>query len=71
MVRRIANRLGMGVGLVFAVVTVTFLLINLAPGDPARLWASPGASASELESVRRSLGLDQPILVRYAVWIGR
>ena len=70
MVRMIANRLGVGVGLVFAVVTVTFLLINLAPGDPARLWASPGAGASELESVRRTLGLDQPLLVRYAAWIG-
>ena len=71
MLRKVANRLGVGVGLVFAVVTLTFLLINMAPGDPARLWVAPGAGAAELETARRALGLDQPLLVRYAAWLGR
>ncbi len=60
-----------GVGLVFFVVTLTFLLINLAPGDPARLWVGPGAGEAELEAARRALGLDRPLLIRYASWLGR
>ena len=63
--------MGLGIGLVLAVVTITFLLINIAPGDPARIWAAPGASASELENVRRTLGLDQPLVVRYVSWLTR
>ncbi len=53
----------------FVVVTGTFLLINLAPGDPARLWVSPGADDAALEAARRALGLDRPIAVRYAAWL--
>lgn len=52
-----------------AVVTATFLLINLAPGDPARLWVGPAAGPQELEAARRALGLDRPILVRYLAWL--
>jgi peptide/nickel transport system permease protein len=58
-----------GVGIVLFVVTVTFILINLAPGDPARLWVSPGAGETELEIARRSLGLDRPITIRYLSWL--
>ena len=70
MIRGMMYRLGLGIGLVFAVVTITFLLINLAPGDPARLWVAPGAGSSELENARRVLGLDQPLLIRYGTWLG-
>ncbi len=51
------------------VVTVTFVLVNLAPGDPAQLWVAPGAGQIELEAARRALGLDRPLLVRYASWL--
>lgn len=57
-------------GLVFAVVTVTFLLLNLAPGDPAQLWVGPGAGAADLEAARRALGLDRPLPARYVTWLG-
>ena len=69
MLRNVIRRMAMGIGLVFAVVTVTFLLINLAPGDPARLWVAPGATEADLASARVALGLDRPVLVRYAAWL--
>ena len=69
MLRKALRRLGIGVGLVFAVVTITFLLINLAPGDPARLWVAPNASEADLAAARRLLGLDQPLPVRYVTWL--
>jgi peptide/nickel transport system permease protein len=69
MLRKTLRRLGIGVGLVFAVVTITFLLINLAPGDPARLWVAPGASAADVDAARHALGLDRPLPARYAAWL--
>lgn len=51
------------------VVTVTFLLVNLAPGDPARLWMAPGTGQAELDTARRALGLDQPLVLRYLSWL--
>ncbi len=61
--------MGIGLALVWAVVTVTFVLLHLAPGDPARLWVSPGAGADELDAARRALGLDRPLLIQYVGWI--
>jgi peptide/nickel transport system permease protein len=69
MFRRIARRLIVGIGIVLFVVTLTFILVNLAPGDPARLWVAPGAGEAELEIARRSLGLDRPLAVRYLSWL--
>ncbi|MFQ6044774.1 MAG: ABC transporter permease [Gemmatimonadales bacterium] len=69
MLRQLGRRLSLGAGVVFAVVTVTFVLVSLAPGDPARLWVPPGSGVEELEAARRALGLDRPIAVRYAAWL--
>jgi len=69
MPRKILHRLALGIGIVFFVVTLTFVLVNLAPGDPARLWAAPDAGEAELEVARRALGLDRPLLARYVSWL--
>ncbi len=69
MLRRILKRLALGAGVVLVVITVTFFLISLAPGDPARLWVAPGAGAEELEAARRALGLDRPLAARYGSWL--
>ena len=69
MLRRLGTRLATGVGIVLLVTTFTFLLISLAPGDPARLWVGPGAGQMELDAARQMLGLDRPLVVRYATWL--
>ncbi|UCG87287.1 MAG: ABC transporter permease, partial [Gemmatimonadota bacterium] len=69
MTRQLGRRLMLGIGIVLFVVTVTFVLVNLAPGDPARLWVAPGAGQAELEAARHALGLDRPLLARYASWL--
>src|SRR4051812_13522088 len=52
---------------------VVFGVIQLIPGDPARIYAGEQARATPeyLEQVRKDLGLDQPIYVQYARWLGR
>jgi peptide/nickel transport system permease protein len=70
MLRHLARRTVIGLGLVLAVASLTFVLLSLAPGDPARFWAGPGAGEAELAAARRALGLDRPLAARYLTWLG-
>ncbi len=70
MIRWIAHRFAVGLGIVLVVVSITFVLVNIAPGDPARLWVGPAAGAAELDAARSALGLDRPFIVRYLSWLG-
>ena len=54
---------------VFAVTVLTFLMVNLLPGDVAYLFAGLDASAAEIEAIRQDLGLDRPLVVRYLEWV--
>lgn len=57
---------------VLAVVAViVFLLLRLSPGDPAVIIAGDSASAQDIENIRRSLGLDQPLFQQFFQWIWR
>jgi peptide/nickel transport system permease protein len=48
---------------------ITFLLVNFAPGGPASLMRLD-ATPEQREALTRRLGLDQPVLVRYTLWLG-
>jgi ABC-type dipeptide/oligopeptide/nickel transport system permease component len=67
----LVRRLGAALLLVWAVASVTFALVRLAPGDAADLLAPPTASAADAARLRGELGLDRPVLVQYAAWLGR
>jgi peptide/nickel transport system permease protein len=45
--------------------TLVFLLIHLVPGDPIEAMLGETASAADKEELRRSLGLDQPLMLQY------
>ena len=55
--------------LFWCVLSLTFALLRLAPGDTATFLLPPGASAVEAARMRAELGLDQPIAVQYARWL--
>lgn len=63
------RRAAAAVVLLWLVVTLTFVLIRLAPGDPAAFLVPPGASVAEVDRIRQELGLDRSILVQYARWV--
>ncbi len=56
--------------LLLGILLLVMLLLNLTPGDPARLVAGTRAPESELVKVREQLGLDQPIWLRYFDYLG-
>ncbi|MFN3259267.1 MAG: ABC transporter permease [Pikeienuella sp.] len=47
-----------------------FLLLRLTPGDPAAIIAGDAATQEELERIRISLGLNEPLHVQFLTWIG-
>src|SRR5438067_9800767 len=69
MLRIAVQRFVQGVIVLVLVSAITFLLVNLAPGGPASLMRMD-ATPEQREALSRRFGLDQPILVRYAQWLG-
>lgn len=52
------------------VITLTFLISQLTPGDPAVLMAGENASPETVEAIRESLGLNQPVWQQYLTYVG-
>ncbi len=69
--RRLLLRLAAGLGVVVGATTLTFLLLHLAPGDPALHLVGPAASPEQLAARRTALGLDRPLPLQYAAWLRR
>ena len=53
----------------FGLTIIIFMILHLAPGDPVDLIVGPNATPEVYENIRRSLGLDQPLLTQYFVFI--
>jgi len=71
MARSLLRNVLRGIAVILGVVTLTFLLLHLAPGDPVQRLLGPAATPDQLEAGRHSLGLDRPLLEQYAAWLGR
>jgi peptide/nickel transport system permease protein len=67
----IARRLLALIPVALVVATVAFVLIHLAPGDPASIIAGPDASPDDVARIQRQLGLDAPFHVQLFRWYGR
>ncbi|WP_166868147.1 ABC transporter permease [Salinibacterium sp. ZJ70] len=70
---RALRRIGMRAAhLLIVLFSVTFLLsfmLDLLPGDPAATIAGESASDAQIERVRQELNLDEPVIVRYGLWV--
>ena len=69
MKRYILKRLVLMVFTIFGLLTITFVISRIAPGDPGRLAAGPDATEEMVEVIRKEYGLDQPLLVQYGRYI--
>ncbi|WP_363323035.1 ABC transporter permease [uncultured Jannaschia sp.] len=54
----------------FGISVVTFVLVRLIPGDPARVLLGTRATPSAIANVRAQYGLDEPILTQYFYFLG-
>jgi peptide/nickel transport system permease protein len=69
MLRMLVHRALVGLAVVVGVVTLTFILLHAAPGDPAERLLGPMATAEQLAAGRRALGLDRPLPVQFLAWL--
>jgi peptide/nickel transport system permease protein len=69
MLRYAARRLLAAIPIVLLVLTVTFVGLHVAPGDPARLYLGPDADAAAATALRHALGLDRPLPAQYLDWL--
>jgi peptide/nickel transport system permease protein len=66
----IVRRLLSVVPVMGVVAVCVFLLLHLAPGDPAAIMAGDNATPASIAAIRSKLGLDQPLWWQFLTWIG-
>ena len=69
--RWIGQRLLQLIPVLIGITFVSFMLVQLTPGDPARLMLGNKASPEAVEAVRDRLGLNQPKIQQYFSYMGR
>ncbi len=68
--RSLINRILTAISTLIAISIVVFLILALAPGNPMGEFATnPSITPEVRENIRKSLGLDQPIPIRYLKWV--
>ena len=70
MIRFLARRLLLTLPVLAGVATLVFSLIHLVPGDPVEALLGESASRQDVANLRHQLGLDRPLYVQYAAFIG-
>lgn len=71
LLRFVIRRILLLVPILFGVVTVTFLLMYIVPGDPVLAMVGERYDQQTLEQIRHELGLDKPLILQYMDYIGR
>ena len=71
MIRQILNRFTISLPVLLGVVVVCFVLLQVAPADPAAVIAGPTATTEELAQVRQELGLDKSIVQQLSLYVWR
>jgi ABC-type dipeptide/oligopeptide/nickel transport system permease component len=56
---------------IFGVLILTFLLVHLVPGDPVEVMLGESASTADRAALRADLGLDQPILTQFGIYLNK
>ena len=54
---------------VVVVVTLGFILLKVAPGDPVSMFAGDGATQEYLEAIKKAYGLDKPVIEQYFIYM--
>lgn len=71
--RLVFRRLVAAVPIVIGIAVINFLLVNIVPGDAADVLAGEAGAASPefLDDLRKRYGLDQPLWVRFSLYLGK
>ncbi|MDQ1232710.1 peptide/nickel transport system permease protein [Paenibacillus sp. SORGH_AS306] len=65
----VIRRLGIAIPVLLGITILNFIIINLAPGNPAELLLDPNTSQAMIDAKKERLGLDQPFYIQYWIWL--
>src|SRR3989449_8166444 len=68
--RYVVRRLLLLVPVLLGVSVIIFMVLHLAPGDPAEIMLGSQATQADLERLRAELGLTEPLYLQYVHWLG-
>jgi len=68
-VRLIARRIMLAIPLIFVVITINFMIIHTAPGDPTYILLGETATKEFVEAMRARFGLDKPLYLQYIIYL--
>ena len=69
MLKYTMKRMVLMIPVILGITFLVFLVLSIAPGDPALLVLGGQATAAEIEQKRQELGLDQPVVVQYVKYM--
>ncbi len=69
MIIYLIKRLLASIGVILVMAFLVMLILDIVPGDPAALMLGENATEEMVQELRRQLGLDEPLLIRYADYI--
>ena len=67
----VLRRLAATIPVMLIVAVLVFLMLRLTPSDPAAIIAGDNANTEQVAEIRRRLGLDQPILTQFVIWMSK
>ncbi|MCY3977473.1 MAG: ABC transporter permease [Chloroflexi bacterium] len=67
----VVQRLLLALVVVLGITFVVFMIMQIVPGDPARVILGPYASDESVAGLRDRLGLDRPLLEQYLTWLAK
>jgi peptide/nickel transport system permease protein len=65
----VVRRLLQAIPLLLGILTLVFVFMHAAPGDPTAIYMHPSVAPEVLEQMRHNWGLDQPIHIQYLRWM--
>ena len=69
MAKYILNRILMLIPVIIGVTFLVFFIISLTPGDPVRIILGDEATPEAIEQITRELGLDQPLIIQFLMYL--
>ncbi len=71
MIKYVAHRLILMIGILFGVLTITFFLSRVLPASPVNLMLGDRPTAEQVEMAEEKMGLNKPLIVQYALYMGQ
>jgi len=68
-IRLVARRIMLAIPLIFVVITINFIIVHTAPGDPTYILLGETATKEFVDAMRAKFGLDKPLYMQYVIYL--